>query len=359
MPVSASIFDLSDLVAFVSNHRNLTGIQRVQIGITKAALEDAKTVPVMLAAFVSELGCWRQIPIELFDRIAQPATLTDCDSTLWADVRNDLTLQMAVAPALVIPADAVLINLGTAWWLPNYLLAIRQLRSDLNLKYVQFVHDLVPVYAPGTCVPGLPRDFIGWLLSALSSTDLFLVNSDATERNLRGASDFLRQPLPPIECVPLDAFAPIEQATSIAEVPDEHFVLFVGTIEPRKNHSFAFSAWTSLVEERGAETSPLLVCVGRKGWMYEDAVARLDEPKLRGRVVVLEHVSDANLAALYRHALFTIYPSKCEGWGLPITELLAYGKIPIVPRMEPFTQAAGPFGCYFEPDSQTDFLDKI
>ena len=51
------------------------------------------------------------------------------------------------------------------------------------------------------------------------------------------------------------------------------------------------------------------------------------DPALQGRVVLLENLPDAELASLYRGCLFTLYPSYVEGWGMPIAEAMAMGKV--------------------------------
>ena len=84
--------------------------------------------------------------------------------------------------------------------------------------------------------------------------------------------------------------------------------------------------------EGGPDAVPDLVCVGRLGW---HADAFLDEyvrtRGLDGKVSVLSSsISDAELARFYAHADFTVYPSRYEGWGLPVSESLAFGKLPVV-----------------------------
>jgi hypothetical protein len=101
-------------------------------------------------------------------------------------------------------------------------------------------------------------------------------------------------------------------------------VLCVGTIESRKNHLALFQAWKLLLEE-GFEPPPL-IWVGRPGWRVEDLLAQLAATRsLDGRIRLLHGVSDPELVALYRGALFSVFPSFTEGWGLPVGESLALG----------------------------------
>lgn len=96
------------------------------------------------------------------------------------------------------------------------------------------------------------------------------------------------------------------------------YVLFVGTIEPRKNLARLIEAHASL-----GDRAPDLVVVGAAGW--GDGV----EVPTGGRVHFLGFVSDDDLAALYRGATALCYPSIREGFGLPILEAMSHG-VPVV-----------------------------
>ncbi len=105
-------------------------------------------------------------------------------------------------------------------------------------------------------------------------------------------------------------------------------VVCVGTFEPRKNHLTLLAA-AELAWRAGAKFS--LVLIGRTtpahGRQVEAEVERL---RAAGRSVHwLRHVHDAALLAAYRAALFTVFPSLVEGYGLPIVESLTHGR-PVV-----------------------------
>ena len=80
-----------------------------------------------------------------------------------------------------------------------------------------------------------------------------------------------------------------------------------------------------MVAKHGDRT-PLLVVVGMVGWGVGDLLARIARnPGVASRFLHLDMVADDGLAWLYEHALFTVYPSLVEGWGLPVVESLAFG----------------------------------
>ena len=93
-----------------------------------------------------------------------------------------------------------------------------------------------------------------------------------------------------------------------------------------QNQILLVHVWQILIRE-GIEP-PLLVLVGRRGYKADDLLqSMIATDYLGGRVHILEGISDNELATLYRHCLFTMVPSFVEGWGLPIGESLAFGKL--------------------------------
>ncbi len=102
------------------------------------------------------------------------------------------------------------------------------------------------------------------------------------------------------------------------------YVLFVGTLEPRKNLRRLIAAWASLLEAERGNTQ--LVVVGLVGWMVNDL---MNEIRTDPSVVFKGYVEDAELASLMAGATALVYPSIYEGFGLPVIEAMAQG-IPVL-----------------------------
>jgi glycosyltransferase involved in cell wall biosynthesis len=123
------------------------------------------------------------------------------------------------------------------------------------------------------------------------------------------------------------------------EVPEEvkalmggqGFVLYVSTIEARKNHRILVHVWQDLYREHGTNV-PRLVFLGMPGWGVGDLMDELRNMDvfLEGMIRIINHGSDALLASLYQHCLFAVFPSIYEGWGLGAVEAMSYGKICLV-----------------------------
>jgi glycosyltransferase involved in cell wall biosynthesis len=104
-------------------------------------------------------------------------------------------------------------------------------------------------------------------------------------------------------------------------------LLFIGTLEPRKNVPALLAAYRLLIE-RGS-WAPRLVLAGQVTPAAEAWVAEAQAPPLKGRVVVEGYVSNERRAELYRGAAALVLPSLDEGFGLPALEAMALG-VPVV-----------------------------
>jgi len=105
------------------------------------------------------------------------------------------------------------------------------------------------------------------------------------------------------------------------------FILYVGTLEPRKNLGVLLRAFALLRSEAKIEQD--LVLVGRKGWCWEDVLRLVDDLSLNGQVTLTGHVPREDLPLLYNLADLFVYPSLYEGFGLPPLEAMACG-LPVV-----------------------------
>lgn len=128
------------------------------------------------------------------------------------------------------------------------------------------------------------------------------------------------------------------------------FLLFVGTVEPRKNLLRLADAYSRMRHD--GCTRPLLL-VGQLGWSFDALLARIEEPDLRGVVRMLGYVPDSDLPALYSLCGAFVYPSLMEGFGLPIVEAMACGAPTVTSDRGAMREVAGDAALLVDP---TDVL---
>lgn len=133
---------------------------------------------------------------------------------------------------------------------------------------------------------------------------------------------------------------------------EDEFLLFVGTIEPRKNLLTLARAFDEIL--RTTRLRPQLVIAGKEGWLTEELFTYLKSSEIRERVRFTGYVSDDDLRALYSSCRAFVYPSLYEGFGLPPLEAMACGAPVITSRIQSIMETVGDAACLV---SQTDFRD--
>lgn len=104
---------------------------------------------------------------------------------------------------------------------------------------------------------------------------------------------------------------------------EETFILFVGTLEPRKNLITLVQAFAELM--KSTDLRPQLVIAGQKGWLIGETLNYIERESLSQRVKLTGYISDEDLRALYSCCAVCVYPSLYEGFGLPPLEAMACG----------------------------------
>jgi glycosyltransferase involved in cell wall biosynthesis len=131
------------------------------------------------------------------------------------------------------------------------------------------------------------------------------------------------------------------------------FLLYVGVFEARKGLGVIADA---LKELNSNGTKARLVLTGRPGWGAEETVERL---RRRTDVRIVESPSDGELVSLYRGALALVFPSRMEGFGLPVAEAMATGCPVIATDLDPIREFAGNVPLYIRPDDSTQLVRHV
>jgi glycosyltransferase involved in cell wall biosynthesis len=219
------------------------------------------------------------------------------------------------------------------------------IKQSAPFKYFPIVYDLIAVNYPHFVDDHYRVVLREYFKNLVRLADGFLCISEHTKADL--VDYCLEQGLHPRAAVfplsyHLDGSAP---DISDPRLPDslagKSFVLYVSTIEARKNHRTVYRAWDHCMRHGLLDRNKhRLVFVGRVGWNVADLVSEMTRnPATRDSIVLLTDVNDAVLDVLYKRCAFAVYPSHIEGYGLPVVEALAKGKFCIVSHGVPAADA--------------------
>ena len=129
---------------------------------------------------------------------------------------------------------------------------------------------------------------------------------------------------------------------------EDDFILFVGTVEPRKNLLTLVRAFDQIL--RQTSRRPQLVVVGAVGWLMEELFAFIKESSISDRLLLTSYLDDDDLRALYSSCRVFVYPSIYEGFGLPPLEAMACGAPVIASNIATFRETLGSAAQLFEPN---------
>lgn len=263
-----------------------------------------------------------------------------------------------VVPASFRKGD-VYLSMGMDWSKKDPECIVR-LRQEFGVKSVLVCHDLIPMKYPqltvsATTRKSVPDMFRNFFVRATAQADGILCVSKATRRDVQEALREISREPPRLGVVRLGStLPPVTTGEVSAEVnailsAKSNFILYVSTIERRKNHETVCRAYTRLIDA-GLRDLPLLVFVGMVGWGVKDFLADVRaDPRIRDSIRLVGHVDDAGLAALYRAAYFTVFPSLYEGWGLPVAEALGFGKFVLASSAGSIPEVGGDLLEYIDP----------
>lgn len=257
----------------------------------------------------------------------------------------------------------VLISIGLDWDQGGLAQAFYELKSKLGVHVVCCCYDLIPILFPQYCVGDVSAHFKQYFTNISWAASLMLCISKQTERDYLQLAHDIALPKVPTTVIPLGNNMPEEGdlvADAVSELVRKPYILFVSTIERRKNHEVLYRAYHLLCRAGHGDILPKLVFVGMAGWGVGDFMKDLElDPLTRDHIVQLNHVNDAELRLLYEKCTLFAYPSLYEGWGLPVAEVLAFGRPVLASDRGSIPEVGGDLVEYIDPWSASDWAERI
>lgn len=236
-------------------------------------------------------------------------------------------------PDVDFSPNSTMLLLGI-WWNTKPIEEVARLKRERGLRFIGQINDLIPIRRPDFFTDATGRDrFTRFIDGLIATADRLCAISAHAAHDVEAYARERQVAIRPVTSVPLCSDlkrdAPPRRAAALMRHTLEpgRFVVYVSTINPRKNHLFAYRLWRRLVEELG-EAVPTLVFAGQRGWHCEELFATLSADTLMWNRTLrfVEGPTDEEVAWLYANCAFSIFPSLYEGWGLPVVEALSFGK---------------------------------
>ena len=164
------------------------------------------------------------------------------------------------------------------------------------------------------------------------------------------------------EGVDTDFYHPLGETDGLEPVRakyglEKDFILFVGTLEPRKNIAGVIEAFSKVVREAKKEYN--LVVAGTKGWNYQSVFELVQRLNIEQEVIFTGYVPEEELPRLFNAASVFVYPSFYEGFGIPPLEAMACGTPVVTSSISSLPEVVGDAGLLVDPNSSDAIADAI
>jgi glycosyltransferase involved in cell wall biosynthesis len=298
------------------------------------------------------------------------------------DLDNDyLVLHRRGDPASYLPNGAANFHRGDAFTpchhrLERWALGFELLRRNLDVfhspdfvppamgasRRVITVHDLNFVHYPSFVDEQSQRYYTGQISWAVEVADVISADSEHTRQDLINLLGVAPEKVRTIHLAAAPVYARNHDPDRVEKTLRAYdlkpgYILFVGTISPRKNLPVLLAAYRRLRDEAGLEEP--LVIVGGRGWLSEGVLEALDSPELRKNVLHLSSVDDESLAHLYSRATLLAMPSYYEGFGLPPLEAMHSGCPVVASNRASLPEVVGDAGILLDPDDVDEWFEAL
>ncbi|MCX7552953.1 glycosyltransferase family 1 protein [Marinicella sp. S1101] len=224
-------------------------------------------------------------------------------------------------------------------------------------KTVVTIHDLIPLKVPFTTLD-LKEHFYQLFKWAAESSDLILSVSEHTKKDIMEIYGVPEEKIKvtyqsfkgaDIEVNQNDAAVYLESKKLTAQ----KYILFVGNIEPKKNIKQLIRAFAYI--KKGYK----LAIVGHKAWMSDSQLVGLKSYLKKKEYVMLDYVTEEELAMLYSNAFCMVFPSLYEGFGLPVLEAMQNNCPVICSNVSSLPEVGGDAALYVDPYKFTDIREQL
>ncbi len=228
-------------------------------------------------------------------------------------------------------------------------------------KVVVTVHDLIAIFF-GEEIPFFSRQYFSrWMPFSYRFADHIIAVSQNTKRDIVKILGFPEQKVTVIYEAASTSYRPVRDRSAIGRVQAKYktgneYLLHIGTLNPRKNLSFLIDIFAKLIEGKSMLN---LVIAGKPGWYYEGLFTQVQRLGLTGRVKFIGYVPENDKAALLSGAFAFVFPSRYEGFGLPVLEAMACGCPVVAANVSSIPEVVGDSGILLPLEDKTAWVRAL
>jgi len=335
-------------------HSRSRAIRKMIFGATPAA-EDLRL------SFRQFKGATQQLVSSVYRWAGgKPASLALGKSNRLSAHPKTLPLPAEASGKCLAPGD-ILLCLGATWTL-SHVEATSALRQQ-GIRVIRMIYDLIPTLKPQWVSKNHVQKITSWVRSVLTESEHVLTISEFSKKEIVQYCTECRFPAPALSIVRLGDVIDSTNATGLPSplprfVPKRPFFLCVSTLDVRKNQRILYDVW-SLLAGLDPAHCPDLLCVGTPHPVVDFIHEMIADRSVNRHIHLLQGIEDWELQWYYKNCLATIYPSKYEGWGLPVAESLAFGRLCLASNATSMPEISCDLPEFFEPHDAAKLLELV
>jgi glycosyltransferase involved in cell wall biosynthesis len=231
-----------------------------------------------------------------------------------------------------------------------------------NIQKIITIYDLSFIRYP-EYTNFVVKQYTKRLIKCLEWTDLIITISESSKQDI---INYLKVPAEKIFVAPLASRYNANFLSSLdldKEVDNinydfsKPYLLFVSTIEPRKNINAIISAFNFLKQKYKVEHQ--LVLIGKKGWNYQPIFTAIETSPWKNEIHHLDYLSNELVALFYSKADVFLYPSHYEGFGLPVLEAMTLGTPVITSNISSIPEVTGNAAILIDPNDYMQLAEAM
>ncbi|MEA2019423.1 MAG: glycosyltransferase family 1 protein [Campylobacterota bacterium] len=338
-------------ISQLERSRANTGIQRVVKEFLQRAINDDTKATYKILAYNKKIKKMQVLPI-------QEVKLFCEDITNYKFKKRQTINIETIKPK----ETTIFFDIDSAWNAPYKRDKLYPIIKKNGFFIFNFIHDLIPILLPKYVQEVTINNYKPFIKTVYAYSDMVLFNSTSSKNDfLEYQKELKLKKNIPTKVVGLGSdflsSNSIVKDAKIKAVLDKKYLLFVGTLEPRKNHKEVLDAF-DILSKKYPDLN--LVFIGIKGWKIDDFIERIESHPLKDdRLFWFNKIDDDTLYHFYQNAFIVTYLSKYEGFGLPIVESLQHGKITITSKNSSMPEVGLDYADYIEDGNLEQLVETI